>query len=129
MKGITIRDRDPIRGGLSFDLRDILPLLGVDAERSTWRIRYVECYGGDGATSLNSASDTGEVLAGDRLMHLAREVTQVVDGTFSGRLPGQQTDWIIIRAVDSSAFDVQTDRDDILDRLKTKFTRFEDYPT
>ena len=128
MKGVTILDRDPTTGVLSFDLRDILPLLGKDGERSTWTVRDVECLGGDAVQELHDASDACLALTGSRLIELARAVGQVIDGEFSGRLPNDEADWIMIRAVDSSAFDVHTDREDILAALKLKFERVEDIP-
>ena len=126
MKGVTILDRDSSSGVLSFDLRDILPLVGEDCRRSTWTVRDVECLGGDAAAALHDASDACRSLAGSKLIELAREVEQIVDGEFSGRLPNEEADWITIRAVDSSAFDVQTDREEILVALKAKFDWVED---
>jgi hypothetical protein len=128
MKGVTILDRDPSSGVLSFDLKDILSVLGDDAERSTWTVRDVECLGGDAATALHHASDAREVLGGNRLADLARDVGQIIDGEFSARLPNEEAPWIMIRAVDSSAFDVETDREDVLAALKAKFDRVEDLP-
>jgi hypothetical protein len=128
MRGVTILDRDPSSGVLSFDLRDILSLLGEDAERSTWMVRDVECLGGDAATALHHASDAGELLSGGRLFDIARDVEQIIDGEFWGRLPNEEADWIQIRAVDSSAFDVHTEREDVLTALKAKFDHVEDIP-
>ncbi len=128
MRGVTILDRDPNSGVLSFDLRDILSVLGGDAERSTWTVRDVECLDGDAASALHEACDACEVLSGDRLVDLARDVGQIIEGEFSARLPNEEAAWITIRAVDSSAFDVETDREDILTALKAKFDRVEDLP-
>lgn len=128
MKGVTIFDRDPTSGALSFDLRDILSVLGDDAERSAWTVRDVECLDGDAAAALHRASDEGEVLAGGRLVGLACDVGRIIDGEFSAWLPGQETAWITIRAVDSSAFDVETDREEILTALRAKFDRIDDLP-
>ena len=126
MKGVVILDRDPNSGVLSFDLRDVLALLGEDGVRSAWTVRGVECLGGDAAFALHHASEAGEVLAGHRLAELARDVGQIVEGEFSGRLPDEDSDWITIRAVDSSAFDVQTDREDVFRSLKATFKRVDD---
>lgn len=126
MRGVTILGRDPSAGPLSFDLRDILSVLGSEAERSTWSVRAVECIGGDAAAALHHASDACILLAGDRLVELARHVGQVIDGEFSARLPNDEATWITIRAVDSSAFDVETDREDVLTALRAKFDRVED---
>lgn len=128
MKGVTILDRDPSSNLLSFDLRDILSVLGDDGARSAWTVRDVECLGGDAAATLRDASDAAEILAGDLLLDLARNVGQIIDGEFSARLPNEDVPWITIRAVDSSAFDVETDREDVLTALKAKFDCVEDLP-
>lgn len=128
MSGVTILDRDPSTGVLSFDLRDILRWLGDDATRSVWVVRNVECRGGDAATELHEASDRSTELSGARLNELANGVMQVVDGEFYGRLPNESSAWITIRAVDSSAFDVETNREDILRALKANFSHVEDLP-
>ena len=88
MRGVTIRDRDPANNTLSFDLRDILDLLGPDAARSEWRVRDVECVGRQAAEALHRSSDDGEVVGGTQLIQLARDVGQIIDGEFSARLPG-----------------------------------------
>lgn len=128
MRGVTILDCDPRSGVLSFDLRNILSVLGEDAKRSTWTVRDVECLGGEAAAALHHASDAGELLAGGRLFDIARDVEQIIEGEFSARLPEEEVDWIRIQAVDSSAFDVRTEREDILTALKAKFSRVEDIP-
>ena len=126
MKERSISDRDPTTGALAFDLRDILAPLGRDGERSAWSVRDVECLGGDAAQELHDASDSMRVLTGSRLIELARAVGQVIEGEFSGRLPGDVADWIVIRAVDSSAFDVYTDQEEVLSAFKSSFGCVED---
>ena len=128
MTGVTILDTDPKTNVLAFDLRDILAVLGADAARSRWSVQDVECLGADAADALHEASDRHEVLDGARLADLAQRVDQVIEGQFSGRLPDDETDWIVIRAVDSSAYDVLTDRADVLAQLRARFRRVEDLP-
>ena len=128
MKGVTILDRDHTRGGLGFDLGDVVAVLGDDAERSSWTIADVECVGGAAATALHHASDTGESVSGERLIRLAADVGQIIDGEFVGCLPGESVAWIVIRAVDSSAFDVETDREDVLAALRARFASVVDLP-
>lgn len=86
----------------------------------------MECLGAEGTEALHRASDTGEILEGGRLIALAEQVDQVIDGEFTGHLAGD--DWIVIRAVDSSAFDVETDRDDVIERLRASFEHVEELP-
>jgi len=126
MKGVTIRDHNAQSGILSFDLRDILLVLGDDAERSNWTVREVECVGGESAAALHQASDRGEPLTWNNLLRLAQRVEQVIDGSFHGRLANESEDWIIIRAVDSSAFDVETDRVEVLVALRAHFNQVDD---
>jgi hypothetical protein len=126
--GVTIRDLKPDRSGLAFDLIDILVLLGADAQRSNWTVPYVECVGGEAAAALDAASEAQEQLTGMRLIELARGLVQTIDGEFIGSLPGEAARWIVIRAVDSSAFDVETDREDVLRLLRARFLCVEEIP-
>lgn len=128
MIGITILDTLSKETGRLFDLRDILAALGADAELSRWRIAGVDCLGREAAEALHEASDRGSCLDGSRLGVLARDVDQIIDGEFAGYLPGVGAPWIVIRAVDSSAYDVVTDRQDVLLRLTSRFSRVRDIP-
>ena len=128
MKGVTIFDLDSRTGALSFDLRDILELLGADVVRSMWMLKEVECLGAEAADALHWASDNKKVLDGFNFLTLAQNVNQVIDGEFSGRLPNDDRDWVVIRAVDSSAYDVLTDRESILMALKEHFDCVQDIP-
>lgn len=128
MKGVTILDRDINTGFLAFGLHDILNLLGSDAIRSTWTARDVECLGDDAAKKLEEASDRAEPLDGAEFVGLVLEVHQVIDGEFSARLPNDACDWITIRSVDSSAYDVFTNRDDVLRKLVSRFRNVKEIP-
>jgi hypothetical protein len=126
MRGVTIRDQTPT-GVLAFDLRDILELLGDAAISSDWQLTDVECTG-NAAAALHQAADTGQTVSGERLLTLARDIIQVIDGEFAGRRATEHNDWIVIRAVDSSAFDVLTDEAWVFSALANRFTRIEDDP-
>jgi hypothetical protein len=128
VKGVTIMDRNADTGFLAFDLSDIVALLDPDAMRSNWTARDVECLGGDAARRLEDASDRAETLAGAEFIALAHNVDQVIDGEFSARLPSAVCDWITIRSVDSSAYDVLTDRDDVLLKIRARFRYVESIP-
>jgi len=124
--GITITDSDA-RGVLTFDLRDVLAVIGESSREALWHVRVVECVG-DGAAvaELDRLSKTGERINDARLRELAEVVEQVIDGTFHGVLPtGEQ---ISIYAVDSTAFDVVTDRADVLAALRSRFRYVADIP-
>ena len=129
MKGVTILDRNADTGALACDLNDIVVLLEPDATRSNWTARDVECLGGDSARGLEDASDRGEIIVGAKFIELTHNVEQVIDGEFSARLPNDVGDWIIIRSVDSTAYDVFTDREDILLKIRARFRHVESIPS
>lgn len=104
MFGITISEFDD-RGVLAVDLRHILEALGEKAVKCRWRVEGVEAIGHK-ATELQELSDRRATLTGDALVRLANEVSQVVDGTFSAFENDADTPWLVVSAVDSSAYDV-----------------------
>ena len=128
MSGVTIVDTDPGTNVLNFDLHDILVVLGEEAVRSTWTVEGVESIGGEAARALNEASDQSALLDGPQLIRLARDVEQIIDGEFTGYLPNSRSSWISIRAVDSSAYDVVTEREDVLRSLRAKFASVQALP-
>jgi len=119
MEAVTIHDADP-SGRLSFDLADILQVVGARARSSTWRCRSVECVGPQ-ADILHEASDDGHTLSGDGLLDAAAGVTQVIDGEFIATGSDGGEPWLIVRAVDSSLYVVVTDDHDLRARLRMRF--------
>jgi hypothetical protein len=128
MKCITITDTGSDGRALGFDLRDILDCLGPDVVRSTWTLRNVECVGTTAAHELHEASDRREAIEGSRLVTLAGEIAQVIDGEFRARLPATRGIWVLVRAVDSGAYDVVTDREDVLQALRARFAHVAEGP-
>jgi hypothetical protein len=127
MFGITILDHSD-NGVLSLDLKDILWLLGLQAESSEWEISQVEALDGVGAEELHSLADKGTRVSGQELIRLASAVTQIIDGIFRGYQKDTSEPWIIIQAVDSSAFDVQSDDNDVIHRIRQQFRDVVDFP-
>jgi hypothetical protein len=121
MHGITISDSTDGQRLLTVDLIDILRLLGPSATDSEWRISGVECAGGPAGEDLHGLADQPARVPGEKLLSLATGVTQVIDGVFAGYRDGEEQPWIIIRAVDSSAFDVQSEDAEALARMKRHF--------
>lgn len=125
MRTISIRDRDD-RNVLTFDLVDILRALGQDARTAVWSVDVIECVG-DGADELYGASASGRRLPGEQLLVLASRTDQVVDGTFTAfRQDGDSKPWLVVRAVDSDAYDVSSRDDAALARLRAAFQDVED---
>ncbi len=124
MLGITISDTIA-DGILAFDLIDILAVLGAEAIAAQWQISGVECFG-EAAEQLHQYSDAELALSGEELLNLAAKVTQVIEGTFAGYRLGDSSPWIIIDAVDGSAYDIQTSEEQILHQLRQKFRAVSD---
>ena len=102
--GAEIRDADA-RGFLAFDLRDILACLGAEVTERIWTCEGVDCTG-EGVEEIFDVDYRGLAIPGARLVELAGRVLQIIDGTFYGRRPGEDTPSIVVRAVDSTLWEV-----------------------
>jgi hypothetical protein len=105
-----------------------LNLAGQNAENAEWEISAVECADGAAADELHRWSGCTARVPGRVLLPLAVDVRQIIDGVFAGYRHGELHSWIIIRAVDSAAFDVESDDPDLLSRLRQHFHRVSDLP-
>ena len=126
MRGITITDRDQ-RGILSVSLSDLLMVLQPVINDSLWTCDDVESTG-EGSADLHRVCDSKSKIDSQTLSTLASGLDQVIDGTFSAFRPNQSQPWLIVRAVDSSAFDVETDELRLLQSLRTRFRLVSDIP-
>ncbi|KAF5409700.1 MAG: hypothetical protein Udaeo2_00500 [Candidatus Udaeobacter sp.] len=93
---------------------------------SQWRVRDVWARGDKSAAELESFDDTTTV-SGQRLRELAEDVTQVIDGVFSGFESGSAEPWVVIDAVDSSYYLVRSDDSSVLDAIRSTFRQVSDY--
>ncbi|MBI4641505.1 MAG: hypothetical protein HY731_12470 [Candidatus Tectomicrobia bacterium] len=128
MRGITITDSTPDGRFLAFDLIHILQRFGSAVLDSEWEISEVECTGA-AADKLHWFSDTRTRVQGKTFMELAGHVLQIINGEFIGYKKGEKLPWIIISAVDSAAYDVQTDDDQVLSQLRQYFKHVADLPS
>lgn len=121
MKAISILDRTPDGSLLAFDLIDVLRALGSDVLRSCWLLEGIECVGA-GADEFHRLSDENVRVSGQKLIDLAASIDQMIDGECAGYLTEfTKQPWIVIRAVDSSGFDVECSKQSILRGMKAKF--------
>jgi len=128
MKFVTISDKDD-RNLLAFDLKDILDALGDRPAGWTWEVQDLECTG-HSADELHHIGDTQRRIDDDRLLELVSDLLQTINGTFIGRAKSEEPS-VVIRAVDSSYFDVQSDDVALLRRLQDRFVQvseIDDWP-
>lgn len=88
----------------------------------------MEVASGDAASALEAISDAEGSVEGNELIHLAQSVAQVIDGEFRGYWKKEEEPWIIVRAVDSAAYDVESDDLALLERLRNSFHEVDDIP-
>lgn len=127
MRGLTIADKDD-RNFLRIDLKDILKLIGDKGLESVWTLHGIESVNGEFADEMHRLSDAGIAISGARLRVLADNIMQVIDGEFRGATDTVSDPWVLIRAVDSSAFDVCTNDGDLLKRIEVNFSEVMEIP-
>jgi hypothetical protein len=128
MHGVTIRDSSPDGRFLAVDLIDILRVLGTAAHNSDWLISNVECVGEAAAEELHRLADASARIPGRTLVALAADVTQVIEGVFAGYRSDEEHPWIVICAVDSTAFDVRSAEADVLECIRQRFRQVAELP-
>jgi hypothetical protein len=127
MRGVQIRDMHE-RGFLAVDLHHILDLFGERAVQSRWRASEVWATGqetGEAAQELERLADGQTFIAGEHLSRIAHNLVQVIDGEFSA-FDSSDSPWVIVRAVDSSFYEVFSTEPAVLDRVRASFQKVSD---
>jgi hypothetical protein len=118
----AIRIQDPAQAGqdkvLSFDLCDLLALIGRPARDSLWCCRSVECTG-KSASELDAIADQGLIVSGRTFTHIALLLDQTIEGEFVALREDEA--WLVIRAVDSSWFEVWSRETALLEEIRSHF--------
>ena len=103
-------------------------MLGERAIRAVWQVAGVAHYGeaamivGDEpADRLEALAQSQSQVSGILLRNFLSQVTQVIWGEFTAHEAGQDMPWVIVRAIDSSWCEVETDDVDVLDRVRETF--------
>jgi hypothetical protein len=131
MRGVIIRDGTGPGGpgGLQFDLAEVLRALGERVTRSRWRGRglwYVSRDEEDIETLERLGA--GELVAGHELVAILPRLMQVIDGEFEGIAAGGELPWVVVRAVDSSWWEVLSDEPEVLEAIRLSFHAVEELP-
>ena len=127
MDGVTITDTDHTGRFLAIDLYDILDLLREETLRLDWRCKNVEALGPK-ADELYRACEQRNMISGRDLLAICDGINQTIDGLFEAFEKGQESPVLIVRAVDGSAFDVESERKSLLDKVRRAFRKVADLP-
>ena len=127
MFGIKIQDSIPGGGWLSFGLSDILDVIGEPALSSEWRCLNL-CYITMRDGTFHECRERHRKLSGKEFIAFAANVHQTIDGEFIGKTSGSNKAWLIIKAVDSSWFEVWSSKPKVLDELKGRFATVSSIP-
>jgi hypothetical protein len=110
------------------DPRVVLTMLGERAVRASWQVAAVARYndaimitGDEAADRLEALSESQSRISGALLIQLVKETVQVIWGEFRGYEDGKNAPWVIVRAIDSSWCEVETDDEKVLNAVRRTF--------
>lgn len=126
IKGICLEDTREIGQGkcLSFDLCDLLAVIGLPARVARWCCRDVECTG-NYASEMHAIADQGLIVSGGTLAYMALMLDQTIDGVFVAIREDDEI-WLEIRAVDSTWFEVWSGDTQVLEAVRGHFRQVSD---
>ena len=102
-------------------LSDLLGVLGPRAARATWVLDNLEVAPSSVANRLHKVSDEKQPIKGVELRDLAAGEVQVIEGTLSAREAEHPDPWVVLRAVDGTAWDVLSSDAELLARVADQF--------
>ncbi len=123
MPSIRIQDKKQRNSGrfLSFDLKDILAVIGEPTLKSKWRCTKVWCIRVIDGEPM-SFRDKRFKLSGEELTDFASKAAQVIDGRFEAKSEGAtKHPWLIIVAFDSTFYEVWSSKSWVIEKLKDHF--------
>jgi len=136
-----IRIYDLKNNVLALDLRDLLPLLSPRSLQADWIVSTIKSCTpgrewfeatGEGGQHLEALAQDNARLSGSDLAALAEKTRQVIWGECLGSGPTQSDKtWVIIRAVDSMFYEIDTDDKAVLSKISSTYydVRTSDVPT
>jgi hypothetical protein len=110
---------------LAVHLSNILHLLEPLTSNSQWEISELQCFGSS-ADELQQLTDAKVRIPGTDLLRLTPNLTQLLDGLFCGYFEGKNQPWISIRAADNVGYEVETENQEMLARMRQKFQNVND---
>ena len=126
---LQIHDSQPSKREIVVDHRHVLPLLGKRGLDATWRIAGIARYdeapmivGNEAANRLERLHRTQSLVSGSLLSELVDGTEQIIWGELRAYEKGEGAPWVIVRAIDSTWCEIETDDEDILDLVRQSFT-------
>jgi hypothetical protein len=119
--GVTIYLND----NEEIDLKNILQVIGETGRQSDWKISDVECSG-ENAEIIHQISDVQEIISGKQFYTIIQDINQTIDGVFEAYRPNKTLNWLLIRAVDGTEFDIETEDLEIMKRIRYSFHNVKD---
>lgn len=127
----TLRIYDIKGHVLALDLSDLLRLLAPRSLKAIWTVLPVKSSSpghewfeatGEGGEKLELLSRKATRLSGSDLAALAENTLQVIWGEFVGSPPSNpDKTWVVIRAADSTFFEIETEDDAILNKIRSAY--------
>jgi hypothetical protein len=124
-------------GGLALDLRDLINLLVPRSLEANWTVSRVRMNQPDlgisfdefmmtgpglhGPDQLEQLAASGSSVSGATLLKAANEAWQVIWGQFTGTFPEQSDPWVIVRAIDSTFYEVTSSDEAVLDAIRSTY--------
>ena len=126
MKTLRIHDFLPSKP-IVVDPRVVFTMLGKRAIAASWQVAGVARYdqvvmivGNEAADRLEALSQSQSRVSGILLSELLHQVAQVIWGEFTA-YEEEHAPWVIVRAIDSSWCEVETDDEEVLDCVRRTF--------
>lgn len=128
----TLRIYDLKGDVLSVGLKDLLRLLAPRSLAADWTVSTVKSSRpgyewfdatGEGGARLEALAQDNQHLSGADLAALAEKTRQVIWGEFVGSAPTRpDRTWVIIRAIDSTYYEIETDDEVVLDKVRSTYS-------
>ena len=128
MSVLQIHDLLPSKHSV-VDPRVVLAVLGERAKSASWRVAGVARYneevmivGDQAADRLEALSRSQSLISGTLLSELVHQTVQIIWGEFRAYENGETAPWIVVRAIDSTWCEVDTQDESVLNLVRRSFT-------
>jgi hypothetical protein len=122
---------------LALDLRDLIDLLSPRSLEASWTVSPVRMNhpdlgisfdefmitgpGKPGRDQLEQLAASGSSVSGAVISEAAHEAWQVIWGQFTATLAEQSDAWVIIRAIDSTFYEVTSSDEAVLNAIRSTY--------